>query len=123
MALHPAKYENRAAQERIAWGLTPPRSALFSSPLSHTMANTRSAAKSARQTVRRTLQNKRVLTGLKSHVKKVRAAFAAKDKPAAAAEVKALASMADKAAKTGRIHRNKANRQKSRLNKQLAALG
>jgi small subunit ribosomal protein S20 len=87
------------------------------------MANTRSAAKSARQTVRRTLQNKRVLTGLKSHVKKVRAAFAAKDKPAAAAEVKALASMADKAAKTGRIHRNKANRQKSRLNKQLAALG
>jgi len=86
------------------------------------MANTRSAAKSARQTVRRTLQNKRVLTGLKSHVKKVRAAFAAKDKTTAAAEVKTLASMADKAAKTGRIHKNKANRQKSRLNKQLAAL-
>ena len=86
------------------------------------MANTRSAAKSARQTVRRTLQNKRVLTGLKSHVKKVRAAFAAKDKTTAAAEVKTLASLADKAAKTGRIHKNKANRQKSRLNKQLAAL-
>jgi small subunit ribosomal protein S20 len=86
------------------------------------MANTRSAAKSARQTVRRTLQNKRVLTGLKSHVKKVRAAFAAKDKTAAAAEVKILASMADKAAKSGRIHKNKANRQKSRLARQLAAL-
>jgi small subunit ribosomal protein S20 len=86
------------------------------------MANTRSAAKSARQTVRRTLQNKRVLTGMKSHVKKVRAAFAAKDKATAAAEVQTLASMADKAAKTGRIHKNKANRQKSRLNKQLAAL-
>jgi small subunit ribosomal protein S20 len=86
------------------------------------MANTRSAAKSARQTVGRTLQNKRVLTGLKSHVKKVRAAFAAKDKAVAAAEVKTLASIADKAAKTGRIHKNKANRQKSRLNKQLAAL-
>jgi ribosomal protein S20 len=41
------------------------------------MANTPSAAKSARQTVRRTLQNKRVLTGLKSQVKKVRSAFAA----------------------------------------------
>ena len=86
------------------------------------MANTRSAAKSARQTVGRTLQNKRVLTGLKSHVKKVRAAFTAKDKATAAAEVKTLASMADKAAKSGRIHKNKANRQKSRLNKQLAAL-
>jgi small subunit ribosomal protein S20 len=87
------------------------------------MANTRSAAKSARQTVSRTLQNKRVLTGLKSHVKKVRAAFTAKEKSTAAAEVKILASMADKAAKTGRIHRNKANRQKSRLDRQLAALG
>jgi small subunit ribosomal protein S20 len=86
------------------------------------MANTRSAAKSARQTVRRTLQNKRVLTGLKSHVKKARSAFEAKDKAAAAAEVKILASLADKAAKTGRIHKNKANRQKSRLARQLATL-
>jgi len=87
------------------------------------MANTRSAAKSARQTVRRTLGNKRVLTGLKSQTKKVRSAFAAKDKPAAAAAVKTLASMADKAAKTRQIHKNKANRQKSRMDRQLAALG
>jgi small subunit ribosomal protein S20 len=86
------------------------------------MANTRSAAKSARQTVRRTLQNKRVLTGIKSQVKKVRAAIAAKDKPAAASSVKELASSTDKAAKSGHIHKNKANRQKSRMNKQLAAL-
>ena len=86
------------------------------------MANTRSAAKSARQTVRRTLKNKRVLTGLKSQVKKVRSAFAAKDKATATTEVHTLASLADKAAKTGQIHKNKANRQKSRINKQLAAL-
>jgi len=86
------------------------------------MANTRSAAKSARQTVRRTLKNKRVLTGLKSQVKKVRSAFAAKDKATATTEVHTLASLADKAAKTGQIHKNKANRQKSRLNKHLAAL-
>ena len=86
------------------------------------MANTRSAAKSARQTVRRTLQNKSVLTSLKSQTKKVRSAFAAKDKAAAATAVKELASFADKAAKTGQIHKNKANRQKSRLNRQLAAL-
>ncbi|MGA3171879.1 MAG: 30S ribosomal protein S20 [Chthoniobacteraceae bacterium] len=87
------------------------------------MANTRSAAKSARQTVRRTVGNKRVLTGLKSQAKKVRAAFAAKDKAGATEQVRLLASLADRAAKTGRIHKNKANRQKSRLNKQLAALG
>ena len=86
------------------------------------MANTRSAKKSARQTVRRTLKNKRVLTGLKSQVKKVRSALAAKDKTAAASTIKELASMADKAAKKGQIHKNKANRQKSRINKQLAAL-
>jgi small subunit ribosomal protein S20 len=86
------------------------------------MANTRSAKKSARQTVRRTLENKRVLTGLKSQTKKVRSAFAAKDKTAAAAGVKAMASLADKAAKTGQIHKNKANRQKSRLNRQFVAL-
>jgi small subunit ribosomal protein S20 len=87
------------------------------------MANTKSAKKSARQTIRRTLQNKSVLTGLKSQVKKVRSAFAAKDKPKATAEVKTLASMADKAAKTGQIHKNKANRQKSRASRQLAAIG
>jgi small subunit ribosomal protein S20 len=86
------------------------------------MANTRSAAKSARQTVRRTLKNKRVLTGLKSQLKKVRSTVAAKDKPAAVAGVKTLTSMADKAAKNGQIHKNKANRQKSRINKQLTAL-
>ncbi len=86
------------------------------------MANTRSAAKNARQSIRRTLQNKSVLTGLKSRRKKVAAAFAARDKAAAAGEVKAMASLADRAAKKGQIHKNKANRLKSRLNRQLAAL-
>jgi small subunit ribosomal protein S20 len=86
------------------------------------MANTRSAAKSARQTIRRTLDNKRILTGIKTQTKKARTALAAKDKAAAAAAVSTLASMSDKAAKTGQIHKNKANRQKSRLNKRLAAL-
>jgi small subunit ribosomal protein S20 len=86
------------------------------------MANTRSAAKRARQTVRRTVTNKRVLTGLKSQAKKVRSALTAKDKATATTAVRELSSQADKAAKAGRIHKNKANRQKSRLNKQLAAV-
>lgn len=86
------------------------------------MANTKSAAKRARQTVRRTLQNKTAITGIKTQLKKTRAALGGKDKNAAAAEVRKLASSLDKAVKTGRIHRNAAARQKSRLNKKLAAL-
>ena len=86
------------------------------------MANTKSAAKRARQTVRRTLENKRALTNLKTQLKKAHTAITEKNKEAAAAEFRMLSSALDKAVKTGRIHRNAANRQKSRLNRQLAAL-
>ena len=86
------------------------------------MANTKSAAKRARQTERRTLQNKRVATLLKTQLKKTRAALTATNKETATAEYRKLASDLDKAVKTGRIHRNAANRQKGRLNRQLAAL-
>jgi len=86
------------------------------------MANTRSAAKRTRQTTTRTLQNKRALTSLKNQSKKTAAAFTAKAKPAAVAEVSKITSALDKAAKSGRIHKNKANRLKSRLGKKLAAL-
>ncbi len=86
------------------------------------MANTRSAAKRARQTVGRTLQNKHVLTGLKGQLKKAQTMLAGGDKAAASAELRKLTSTLDKAAKTGRIHKNKANRKKSRLSRKLAAL-
>lgn len=86
------------------------------------MANTRSAAKRARQTEKRTLQNRRVLSNLKTQLKKVRAEIGAKNKPSAQASLKLFVSALDRAAKAGRIHRNAANRHKSTLNKQLAAL-
>jgi small subunit ribosomal protein S20 len=86
------------------------------------MANTKSAAKRARQTLRRTLQNKRTLTTVKTQLKKSHAALTEKNKETAAAEYRRLSSALDKAVKTGQLHRNAANRQKSRLNKQLAAL-
>lgn len=86
------------------------------------MANTKSAAKRARQSVRRTLENKRALTSIKSLLKKSRAEIAGKNKEQAQAEIKKLSSALDKAVKTGRLHRNSANRHKSRLSTHLAAL-
>lgn len=86
------------------------------------MANTKSAAKRARQTGRRTLHNRRALTNVKNEVKQVRVEISAKNKDAAKAAFKTVVSSLDRAAKTGRIHKNAANRKKSRLNKALAAL-
>jgi small subunit ribosomal protein S20 len=86
------------------------------------MANTKSAAKRARQTGRRTLHNRRALTNVKNLVKKTRSEIASKSKDAAKASVKEVNSALDRAAKTGRIHKNAANRKKSRLNKALSAL-
>ncbi|MHA3773808.1 30S ribosomal protein S20 [Verrucomicrobiota bacterium sgz303538] len=86
------------------------------------MANTKSAAKRARQTERRTLANRRVLTAVKTQTKRVRETIKAGNKDAAQSVSKSFVSTLDKAAKTGRIHRNKANRLKSRANKALVAL-
>ena len=79
------------------------------------MANTKSAAKRARQTIKRTAHNRTVLTALKGKTKAVRSATG--DKAAA----QALVSDLDKAVKRGVIHKNAANRRKSRLAKKLAA--
>jgi small subunit ribosomal protein S20 len=82
------------------------------------MANTKSAAKRARQNVRRTLRNRSVVTRLRSMQKRTRAS-AQPD----ANDVRSLISAIDKAAKRGIIHRNTAQRRKSRLNKLLAGAG
>jgi small subunit ribosomal protein S20 len=86
------------------------------------MANIRSAAKRARQTAQRTLRNKSVLTGLKSQQKKLTAAVASGDGAKARAELNLLESRLDKAAKRGIVHRNLANRRKSRAAKAVGAV-
>lgn len=86
------------------------------------MANTKSAAKRARQTGRRTLHNRRALTNLKNQVKELRAKIGEKNKETAKAAFQSVVAALDRAAKTGRIHKNAANRKKSRLNRALAAL-
>jgi len=78
------------------------------------MANIKANKKSIRQSARRAEHNKSVRTRLKSLVKSF--ASAADDKLAST-----VASSADKAVKSGVIHRNKANRIKARLAKKLAA--
>jgi small subunit ribosomal protein S20 len=78
------------------------------------MANTRSAAKRARETVNRTLANKAVLTGIKSQQKKLNTAITAGEKTKAEAELNVFASHLDKAAKRGIVHKNLADRRKSR---------
>ncbi|HEY6205160.1 MAG TPA: 30S ribosomal protein S20 [Chthoniobacterales bacterium] len=80
------------------------------------MANTRSAAKRARQSAARSGHNRSVRARLRSLHKRTRAG----GKPNAP-EVYALISAIDKAAKSGVIHRNAADRRKARLNKLLAA--
>jgi small subunit ribosomal protein S20 len=87
------------------------------------MANIKSAAKRARQTVVRTARNRSTLNSLKTASKKSAAAFAAKDKAAAAAQARLLSSQLDRAVKHGTIHRNAADRRKSALARKLAALG
>ena len=90
------------------------------------MANTPSAAKRARQTKRRTLRNRSIQTGLKTHAKRFRSSVAATggpvDKDTVRKDYEALVSELDSAAKRGVIHKNLANRRKSRLARKLAAL-
>ncbi len=83
------------------------------------MANTKSAAKSARQSTKRRERNASVITGVKTRQKKLRAAIAGGDAAVSKSEFSACASALDKAVKSGTIHRNVANRRKSRLNKAL----
>ena len=80
------------------------------------MANTKSAAKRARQTIKRTARNRTVLTTLKSKSKTVRSATGD-----GKAEATVFVSELDKAVKRGVIHKNAANRRKSRLAKKAAA--
>ena len=60
------------------------------------------------------MRNRSVLTGLKGQQKKLTGAVASGDGAKAEAEYKLLASWLDKAAKRGIVHKNLANRRKSR---------
>lgn len=86
------------------------------------MANTRSARKRARQTTTRTIANRRALTAVKNRLKEVRLALKGGKKDEATAAAQKFVSAIDKAVKTGRVHRNAANRHKSAISKALAGV-
>jgi small subunit ribosomal protein S20 len=86
------------------------------------MANTKSAAKRARQSVRRTQRNRKVKASVKSELKGIRAAIAGGKKDEAKGLLSKVSQVLDRAAKTGRVHKNKVNRHKSDLAAQIAAL-
>ena len=84
------------------------------------MANIESQKKRNRQNERAHERNKGVRTALKTDAKKLRAATAAGDAEAVAAELRAASRAIDKAASAGVLHKNTAARRKSRLAKAAA---
>lgn len=81
------------------------------------MANIKSAKKRIQVTKTRNERNKAIKSAVKTAIKKVDAAVAAKDKEAAAAALLNATSAIDKAAKKGVYHKNTASRKVSRLAK------
>ena len=86
------------------------------------MANIKSAKKRILVTKTRNERNKAIKSAVKTAIKKVDAAVAAKDKEAASAALLAATSVIDKAAKKGVYHKNNASRKVSRLNKAVNAM-
>ena len=86
------------------------------------MAHSRTAKKAIRQNERRRLHNKAALSTMRTQIKKVRTAVAARDTAAAVAGLPLAQKLLDKAAKTNRIHANQAARVKSKLAKAVQGL-
>ena len=86
------------------------------------MANIKSAKKRARQTVKRNARNASSRSMLRTAIKKVVNAIAAKDKAGAEAAYKAAEPVMDRYSSRGLIHKNKAARHKSRINARIKAL-
>jgi small subunit ribosomal protein S20 len=86
------------------------------------MPNTKSAHRRMRNSARKSLQNHTVKSRLHNLEKKYAELLGAGKKEDAAATFRVLSSTLDKAAKTGVIHRARANRSKSRLSVRLNAV-
>ena len=76
---------------------------------------TKSALKANRQNVKRREHNRTMRSKLRSALKSIRASLDAKDLSGAKTALKQTASLVDKMATKGIIHRNTAGRYKSRL--------
>lgn len=86
------------------------------------MANIASAKKRARQAEKNRRRNTSARSLMRTYVKKFLTAVEAGDKSTAETLYREVAANLDKTAGKGIIHKNNAARQKSRLNKHLAAM-
>ena len=86
------------------------------------MANIASARKRARQAEKRRSHNMSLRTAVRSAIKNVKKAVAAGDKSAAERALQQSQGVIDRIAATGVLHRNAANRNKSRLSRAIKAL-
>jgi small subunit ribosomal protein S20 len=83
------------------------------------VANTSQARKRARQAEKRRLHNGSLRSAMRTATKKVAKAVGAGDRAQAEAAFRAAVPQIDRMARKGHIHKNKAARQKSRLNRQI----
>lgn len=87
------------------------------------MANIKSAIKRVRVNNDARLRNQALKSDLRTAVKHVETAVSNNDAATAKTALLTASSKIDKAAQSGVIHRNKANRQKSNLTKKVNSLG
>ncbi len=87
------------------------------------MAHHKSALKRIKQTAKKTERNKHARTTLRTFIKRVREAVAAKDDARAKESLAAAIPVIDAAASKGIIHRSNASRNVSRLTKLVNTLG
>ena len=85
------------------------------------MASHASALKAHRQSLKNREHNREFRSRLRGALKDVRAAIDGNDRPAAQAALRAVVSLIDRMASKGVIHRNAADRYKSRLTMRLAS--
>ena len=86
------------------------------------MANSKSAEKRARQAIGRRTNNVTQRSKVRTSIKRVVTAVQSGAKDEAAAALKEATPVIDAMARKGIIHKNKAARHKSRLNKRIRAL-
>ncbi len=86
------------------------------------MANSPQARKRARQAEKRRVHNASQRSMVRTYMKRVDAAVQANDATAAAAALAEATPLIDKMVSKGIMHKNKAARHKSRLNKKVHAL-
>lgn len=87
------------------------------------MAHHKSALKRIKQNQKKADRNKHVRTTLRTFIKRVREAVAAKDDARAKESLAAAIPVIDSAASKGVIHRANASRNISRLSKLVSTLG